>query len=869
MYCHRRLSCIARNQRIYGCLIVFVLSLGSGERALADFESGWPAHVERTWVGPDYWANRLQDWRIRGGRLECLEGSASKPMRTVHLLTERLNDNYGEFRMRVRTGLIGAEASARAATGFLIGAGRRLDYRAAALIHHSPGPGAGLFAGVDGQGYLFIRDLEQPDAPDVVRSRRGLQSVDEIEIRLEARRAEGKYCLILAAASVSGGQGVGSVSVNEIELDRLEGNVALVSHPGDWSERFWFRDWSLDGSKFRTERENTCGPIISAQHTLSRGVLKMTAQLMPIGQADNQTVTLQVSRESSWTTVAEERVVAPGWTATFKVEDWNAASNVRYRLLYDLKTADGEAEQYEWGGTVRRDPDSAREIVVAGFTGNHNVRHPGVDRGTYTWTQDWLWFPHTDIVEHVSRHKPDLLFFSGDQVYEGASPTSADRSGNASSYLDYMYKWYLWCWAFRDLTRDIPCICIPDDHDVYQGNLWGAGGRKTNKDDRGGYVMPADFVRMVERTQCSNLPDPYDPRPIEQGIGVYYTAMDYGRISFAILEDRKFKSGCAGLVPPTTSGRADHVVDPSFDPATADVPGATLLGDRQLRFLEDWATNWRGVDMKMALSQTMFANMATHHGPKLNYLVADYDSNGWPQTGRNKALDLLRRCFAFHLGGDQHLATIVHHGIDNWGDACWSFVVPSIANFYPRAYRPKQPGRNLPDGAPEFMGRHLDGFGNKVTVYAATNPGESMEREPAALHDKMPGYGIVKLDKKDRTITMECWPRFVDPRRSGAGQYEGWPMTIRQTDNYARDAVAYLPTIKVSGMRDPVLQIINERNGRVVYTLRIEGKTWRPKVFEPGAYTIKVGEPGTDEMETLRSVQSITADGAGEIRVRF
>ncbi|NIR43692.1 MAG: hypothetical protein GWM93_16525, partial [Gemmatimonadetes bacterium] len=39
-------------------------------------------------------------------------------------------------------------------------------------------------------------------------------------------------------------------------------------------------------------------------------------------------------------------------------------------------------------------------------------------------------------------------------------------------FLDYLYKWYLWCWAFRELTAEIPTVTIPDDHDVYQGNLW-------------------------------------------------------------------------------------------------------------------------------------------------------------------------------------------------------------------------------------------------------------------------------------------------------------------------------------------------------------------------------------------------------------
>ena len=47
----------------------------------------FPEGVERVWLGPDLYANRLQDWRLANGRIEAIEGSAAKPMRTVQLLT--------------------------------------------------------------------------------------------------------------------------------------------------------------------------------------------------------------------------------------------------------------------------------------------------------------------------------------------------------------------------------------------------------------------------------------------------------------------------------------------------------------------------------------------------------------------------------------------------------------------------------------------------------------------------------------------------------------------------------------------------------------------------------------------------------------
>ncbi|MDH5467711.1 MAG: alkaline phosphatase D family protein, partial [Candidatus Aminicenantes bacterium] len=416
--------------------------------------------------------------------------------------------------------------------------------------------------------------------------------------------------------------------------ERLKGNLALVSHPGTGhgNHRFWFKDWKVSGSKLAHNPDRSCGPVLSTQHTLSRGIMKMTAQMLPIGPEDTQEVTLEIQKGGRWQAVSSTRIIAPGYTATFRIEDWDPTQDWPYRVVYEMKQTDGKTQASIYSGKVRHDPVDKETIVLAAFTGNHNLGYGwgGVDSGHFPWTER-TWFPHNDLTEKVAKHQPDVLFFSGDQVYESASPTAAQKSPVEKALLDYLYKWYLWCWAFRDLARDVPSISIPDDHDVYQGNLWGAGGRKTEMDNQGGYVMPPEWVNMVHRTQTSHLPDPFDPTPIEQGITVYYCNMNYGRIGFALVEDRKFKSGCAGLAPPTTSGRPDHVIDPEFDPRTADVPGAKLLGGRQLRFLEEWAADWKNTDMKAVLSQTVFANATSLHGAELQRLVVDYDSNGWPR----------------------------------------------------------------------------------------------------------------------------------------------------------------------------------------------------------------------------------------------
>ncbi len=573
--------------------------------------------------------------------------------------------------------------------------------------------------------------------------------------------------------------------------------------------------------------------ICFALYTVDNNILKMTAQFYPLKRDEDKAVRLEISQDGKWKQIAQAAVMEAGWVALFRVENWDATRNTEYRLAH------GNAAYYT--GIIRKDPVDKETIVVAAFTGNSIYPKHGGD------------IPKTDIVENVKKLNPDLLFFSGDQVYD--------------HHNHYAY-WLKFGRDFGDIVRNVPTVTIPDDHDVGHSNLWGAGGKKssTRAGHDGGYAAPVEYVKMVERAQTSHLPDPYDPTPVERGIGVYYTSLTVGRVSFAIIEDRKFKSGPQGLVP-QMGPRPDHVTDPNYDPKGLDVAGAKLLGERQLKFLEAWAGDWRGCDMKCVLSQTVFCGSAHLHGKRDYRLFADLDCNGWPQTGRNKALREIRKAFAFMIGGDQHLGTFIDHGIDDWNDSGYSFCVPSIANLYLRWWAPLEPGRNREPGMPEHLGEFLDGLGNKITMLAVANP------TPEENHDKLTtraaGFGVVRFNKKTRQITVECWPRNVDIASPEAQQYPGWPQTIRQQDNYGRKAAGYLPTIEVSGLTNPVVQVIDESNAEVVYTLRVNGTSYRPKVFKEGKHTVKVGELGTAKMKTFPGVLSLTAERSETIRVEF
>jgi len=96
-------------------------------------------------------------------------------------------------------------------------------------------------------------------------------------------------------------------------------------------------------------------------------------------------------------------------------------------------------------------------------------------------------------------------------------------------------------------------------------------------------------------------------------------------------------------------------------------------------------------------------------------------------------------------------------------------------------------------------------------------------------------------------------------------QFPGWPKTIALQDNYGRTAVAHLPTVEVKGIQDPVIQVINETDKEIVYTLRIRGNSLRPRVFANTPHTVKIQDAATGKTKTLKDVKP----ASGKLTVRF
>ncbi len=586
--------------------------------------------------------------------------------------------------------------------------------------------------------------------------------------------------------------------------------------------------------KAKGKGKGNAGPIVDlnvprdqvvcfAIYTHERGVLKVSAQLFPLKPDEAREARLEIKRGDAWQEVARAEVLYPGWDAHFRVEGWDNTQTVPYRVRH--------GEQATFEGTIRRDPIEKDEIVVANMSCNSARTKGG----------------RPEIVNRLLQQDPDLLFFAGDQTYHHTEHTAG---------------WIEFGMQFRDVIRDRPTICIPDDHDVGHGNLWGENGKRSTipGDADGGYRYPVEYVNQVQRQQSWHLPDSVDPAPADRGITVYFTRMRVGGIDFAILEDRKFKSGPAGKIP-QMGPRPDHINDEKYDPKAIDLPGLQLLGERQMKFMRSWTQDWSGAQLKCVLSATAFCGAVHLHGSPDNRLLADLDCNGWPQTGRNEALREIRRARATHLCGDQHLAVTLKHGIDEFGDGPYGFTSPALVNtIYGRWWHPKdeKPGPNAVAGSPlPWTGDFKDGLGNRMSIMAYANPEDIQDEKKRA-----DGYGLARFNKKTGQVTFECWPRFSD-----GSQFPGWPITVNTDDNDGRKPTAWLPEIIIEGAERPVIQVIAESNGEVLYTIRAKTSRFQPPVYAEGSYTVKIGKDKADA-QTLAGLKATDKAKAGSKTVK-
>lgn len=270
--------------------------------------------------------------------------------------------------------------------------------------------GSGVNAGVSLQGFAFVKD-ERVDLPE---------GFDYSEFRISI---EGNDSHLTMKVTDRNGVGPGKFST---DVDGIRGLVAVANNldlggnEKTGNSTFSFDDFRLSGSKVSEKPDNAFGPVLWTMYTLSKGTVKLMALLPPVGEADNQDVSLQLNENGTWKTVSAERLEPDSYTAIFRLENWDDKKDVDYRVEYIEKGKDGTETNEYYTGTIRRNPVD-RPLMFGGLT-----------------CQQYMGFPYTPLVKNLSTLDPDMLYFSGDQIYESNGGYQIKRDPEKAAILSYL-----------------------------------------------------------------------------------------------------------------------------------------------------------------------------------------------------------------------------------------------------------------------------------------------------------------------------------------------------------------------------------------------------------------------------------------------
>jgi len=245
---------------------------------------------------------------------------------------------------------------------------------------------------------------------------------------------------------------------------------------------------------------------------------------------------------------------------------------------------------------------------------------------------------------------------------------------------------------------------------------------------------------------------------------VYFTRFSYGGVRFALLEDRKFKTG------------GDKLDDSGSVIPEADLQ---LLGSRQEAMLAEMAAEGIGPPT-VVVSQTMFCCLQTDPNGRRK---GARDTAGWPPMARTRATQAMAAAGAVMLSGDTHLPSLVRHI-----SGPVQFCGPAGGATFVRWFEPSPP---LPNPGPTpYTGDFTDSFGNAIRVLAVANMHVDQATWLSAYGQphcgdqalKEEGYGLLRIDPVNRTHTFEAWRWDVDPKARGAAPMPGWPYVLSFDD---------------------------------------------------------------------------------------
>ena len=391
-------------------------------KADVPFISEWGSFEDRIWVGNEMWAGDFASWQLKSGRLFCK--TEADAFQRVALIARKITDDKRRISFRVKLDHTSVDPQFGAA-GFLLGMpSPNLDGSSS-----KKSDAAGIFAGITPSGELVIKT-----APTLKRLREELHGLaasqgslpESTDLLLTAVPVGDRYTLLLQSFESDTRQELARQSFWNVPAALLHGypGLACVSQQKDASLSVMFDSWEVEGADMiaAPDDESEIGPIVGVWHTIDRGRLHMTVQLMPVGCRLN-VVKLQFFDDGHWQTEARSDINSDDFRAEFLIDKLDVGRDHPYRIEYGESLSDGSIRYHYRSGTIAsKGALDAGELVVA-------------EQGLASY--------------YGYAPRPDVYVF-----YDVPLPAHRDEN------MKMLQEWYHWCFANREAGRDTPCLGV-------------------------------------------------------------------------------------------------------------------------------------------------------------------------------------------------------------------------------------------------------------------------------------------------------------------------------------------------------------------------------------------------------------------------
>src|SRR5690606_6666192 len=106
-----------------------------------------------------------------------------------------------------------------------------------------------------------------------------------------------------------------------LEPEDVDGAFALFSHQGGGTK---FEYIAVQGTKIKATKDNSFGPLLAPFYTISKGVLKMTVQSVPLNTEKRHTAHLYLMKDGRWDRVQSSAMDRDSLTFRFRQKGWDS-----------------------------------------------------------------------------------------------------------------------------------------------------------------------------------------------------------------------------------------------------------------------------------------------------------------------------------------------------------------------------------------------------------------------------------------------------------------------------------------------------------------------------------------------------------------